>query len=37
MLTLIDTPGLRFGEGEELALERSVYVPSCISSICTDL
>jgi len=25
LLTLIDTPGLRFEEGEELALERSVY------------
>lgn len=36
LLTLIDTPGLRFGEGEELALERSVYALSCVSSICTD-
>jgi septin family protein len=36
LLTLIDTPGLRFGEGEELALERSVYAHSCVSSICTD-
>lgn len=36
LLTLIDTPGLRFGDGEELALERSVYAPSCARSICTD-
>jgi septin family protein len=36
LLTLIDTPGLRFGEGEELALERSVYASSHISSTCTD-
>ncbi len=33
LLTLIDTPGLRFGEGEELPLERSVYASSCVSSI----
>ena len=36
LLTLIDTPGLRFGEGEELPLERSVYASSSISSIRTD-
>ena len=36
LLTLIDTPGLRFGEGEALALERSVYASSCISSVRTD-
>jgi septin family protein len=36
LLTLIDTPGLRFGEGEELALERSVYAFSCITSVRTD-
>jgi len=36
LLTLIDTPGLRFEEGEELALERSVYATSCVCSIGTN-